>query len=355
MLVGMVDQSIGPFLRARVAFERRGLHFVLGQPWLATKLAASRAARVDGQTLDSELAVMLALDDIASRSDLRGLSPKQARARVAGEVLVVDAPAPAGIVSADRRIPGPAGEIELRTYTPADVAAPSPGVVYIHGGGWVTGSIETHDGLCRRIAAIGRCRVVSVEYRLAPEHPFPAAAEDSVAAARWVLANAEELGMEPSRIAVAGDSAGGNLSAVVALKTRADARRPALQVLLYPALDGTCSSPSYTTFAERYFLTAAMCDWYYAHYAGTTDRKTPDLSPLFAPEPSDVPALISIACWDPLRDEGRAYAERLRKAGTPVVVQELPDLVHGFALMTGACRRAREATESLIRTMMQHL
>ena len=126
---------------------------------------------------------------------------------------------------------------------------------------------------------------------------------------------------------------------MIALAPRHDARRPALQVHNYPALDGICSLPSHTTFADGYFLTAEVCDWYYSHYA---DRKTPELSPLHAPEPSEVPAIVYISGWDPLRDEARAYVERLRAAKTPVFVEELTDLRHGFVLMTGACRRARE-------------
>lgn len=324
------------------------LRLITGPHWLAARLGRPRALPRDGQFLDREISVLLALDDLTGYSDFTRLSPVSARARVARALKVLDAPAPTDVLTEDLRFPGPAGWINVRAYSAAGTPCRSPGMVFFHGGGWVTGSIATHDALCCRIAARGGVRVVSVDYRLAPEHPFPAAVEDAVAAVRWVLAHAEELDIDPRRVAVAGDSAGGNLSAVSVRATRGDARRPALQVLIYPAVDATRSMRSHTTFAHGYLITAGMCDWYYGHYAGHTDRSIPELSPLLAPEVSDIPALIAIAGWDPLRDEARAYAQRLRTAGTRVIVQEAPDLVHGYALMTGACRRAREATESLI-------
>ncbi|HEX7671597.1 MAG TPA: alpha/beta hydrolase [Polyangiaceae bacterium] len=215
--------------------------------------------------------------------------------------------------------------------------------------------ITTHDGLCSRIALGAGCRVVSVEYRLAPEHRCPAAADDCLAATRWVLTHAEELGLDHRRIAVAGDSAGGNLSAVVSRETSGDARRPALQVLLYPALDATLSLPSHRTFAERYFLTAGMCARYYDHYLGGQDPRSPAASFLLTPDVSNVPALVYTAGFDPLRDEGKAFADRLRAAGTRVTYREFADTVHGFALMTGALASGRDATNEVIGEIARRL
>jgi acetyl esterase len=288
---------------------------------------------------------MLTLDELTRRSDLTPLEPRAARARVAADVETVNLPAPA-TEHEDREIPSRAGAIRVRLYVPPGLGEGSPGIIYIHGGGWVTGSIETHDGLCRRLAHGARCRVLSVAYRLAPEDRFPAAVDDCLAATRWTMEHAAELGMDPGRIAVGGDSAGGNLSAVVSLRTRKDTRRPRLQVLIYPALDMTCSTGSYDTFKDRYFLTRPMVDWFVGHYLGDHDVRDPDVSPLLSPEFSDVPALVYTAGFDVLRDEGKAYADRLERAGTRVSYTEFPHLIHGFVCMT-AVTSALLATDAI--------
>src|SRR6185437_2452620 len=223
-------------------------------PTAVAFLARRRQAHVDGRALDPQMAAMLALDDLAGGFDASRDTPRVARVRLAHSVRVVETPPPPGVDALDRWAPGPASSIPVRVYTPAGLGAPSPMVVFFHGGGWVTGSIATHDSFCRRLAAGARCRVASVDYRLAPEHRFPAAVDDALAAYRWVAGRAADLGADPARLAVAGDSAGGNLAAVIALRARGDTPAPALQILLYPGLDMTRSRPSQRTLAEGYFL-----------------------------------------------------------------------------------------------------
>jgi acetyl esterase len=333
------------YTRAYGSVERAGFGFFIETGWLMRWLASSRLAEVDGRALAPEMAAMLRLDDIAERSDLRKLSPEKARARVAGEVVVVDDPCALAVEHRDLEYAGAAGSRRMRCYEPSGLARPSPAVVYFHGGGWVTGSIGTHDNFCRRLAIGAACRVFSVDYRLAPEHRFPAAAEDCEAAFRWVARSSDVLGVDPKRIAVAGDSAGGNLSAVVTQLTREAEHTPSLAVLLYPALDMTARMRSHESVGDKYFLTLDMCEWYYAHYMGGGDRRDPRASPLLAASVPTVPTLIYTCGFDPLRDEGRAYADRLEAAGVRCRYVEYPDLVHGFALMTKVSVALRAADE----------
>jgi acetyl esterase len=245
----------------------------------------------------------------------------------------------------DGRVPGPAGDIPVRVYTP-EGRAPLPVLVFFHGGGWVIGSLESHDGICRLLANRAGCVVVSVDYRLAPEHPYPAAAEDAYAATRWVAEHAATLGGDPQRIAVGGDSAGGNLTAVVALMAR-DRGGPRLvhQLLVYPVTDAPGGNRSYRENGEGYFLTTTMMEWFWEHYTGgDPSRRDPYLAPLHATDVRGLPpALVITAEFDPLRDEGEAYAERLRAAGVPVQVTRYPGMIHGFFGMTGLLDRARES------------
>lgn len=245
----------------------------------------------------------------------------------------------------DIEIPGPAGAVPARVYVPDAGPSPLPVVVYFHGGGWVLGGIESHDGTCRSLANASGAVVVSVDYRLAPEHPFPAAVEDCWAATVWVAEHAVELGADGSRLAVAGDSAGGNLAAVVALLAR-DAGAPAVrgQLLVYPVTDASMSHPSIEENGEGYFLTKADMDWFYGHYA--PDRPADwRLSPLLADCSGAPPALVLTAEFDPLRDEGEAYAQRLGDAGVPVEVSRKNGLIHGFFGMTAAVDEARRSMD----------
>ena len=239
----------------------------------------------------------------------------------------------------DRTVPGPAGEIPVRVYRPSadsDAADGPLGVlVYLHGGGWTIGGLDTHDHPCRTLCAEAGIVVVSVDYRLAPEHPFPAALDDSWAALEWVAANGAELGADPSRLAVGGDSAGGNLAAVLALMAR-DRGGPALrfQLLVYPAVDMRPDAPerfpSRVENGEGYVLTSQAMDFFGSNYAPDPEQRSDwRISPLVAADHSNLPpALVITAEFDPLRDEGAAYAETLRSAGTPATLSPYEGTVH---------------------------
>jgi acetyl esterase len=249
----------------------------------------------------------------------------------------------------DRTIPGPAGDIPVRVYTP-DGDAPFPVVTYLHGGGWVFMGIETHDWICRRLANASRSIVVSAEYRLAPEDPFPAPLDDCMAVVHWLAGNASELGGDPARLAVAGDSAGGNLAAAVTFASRAaDGPRVTAQVLVYPVTDAACATPSFVQNAEGYLLTASTMRWFWQQYLG--DDGDPDdgyASVLRHADLTDLPpTLVITAEYDPLRDEGEAFGEHLAAAGTQVKVRRFDGMVHGFLGMDALLPEADEAMDEI--------
>src|SRR5689334_19402586 len=246
----------------------------------------------------------------------------------------------------DLRADGKGGSIPLRVYRPAKGVLPA--FVFFHGGGWVVGDLETHDVVCRQIAIASGAIVIAVDYRLAPEHPFPAASDDAWSATTWIAAHAGELGIDAGRIAVGGDSAGGGLAAVVALMARdSGTLRLACQVLVYPVVDLRGESVSYSRYAEGYLLTRAAMKWYIDQYAPTPQAINDwHASPLFAPWVHGVaPALIIAAELDPLVDEGEAYARRLRGARVPVDYQVVPGMVHGFLTMGGKVDAANRSVE----------
>lgn len=244
----------------------------------------------------------------------------------------LDAEPPAVAHVEDRTVPGPGGPIPVRLYTP-DVARPCPVLVFFHGGGWVLGDLETHDVPCRELANAAGCMVIAVDYRLAPEHKFPAASEDAFAATKWVAENAESISVDPKRIAVGGDSAGGNLAAAVALMAK-DRGGPALayQLLVYPITNHAFGSDSYVENADGYGLSRDGMKWFWEQFlASAADGAHPYASPLLAPELRGLPpALVITAEYDPLRDEGEAYAERLRQAGVTVKCSRYDGMIHGF-------------------------
>ena len=258
----------------------------------------------------------------------------------------------------DDLVPGPLGGIPLRWYRPSPEAG-LPVALYFHGGGWAVDDLDTHDHLCRRLASRSQAVVVSVAYRRGPEHPYPAAVEDAYAATQWVAAAGRERGADPARLAVAGDSAGGNLATVATLLCR-DRRGPAVrfQALAYPVTDyWQAGRASYDQYAEGYTLSRDFMKWTFQQYLPDSfDRADPYLFPLRAADLSGLPAaLIVTAEFDPLRDEGRAYAERLRAAGVAVEHVRFGDQMHGFLLQETTVDRAREAVDHFADALRQGL
>ena len=272
------------------------------------------------------------------------MSPSEARREYRDVRAALRPPAPDLFEVRDLVAGATAGAISLRLYRPAEGVLPA--LVYFHGGGWVVGDLETHDVVCRQIALQARAVVIAVDYRLAPEHPFPAAVEDAWSATTWVAAHAPELGIDARRLAVGGDSAGGGLAAVVALMARdSSTLRLTLQVLVYPVTDLRAESASYSNYAEGYLLTRAAMQWYIAQYAPTPQAiEDWRASPLRAPWVHGVaPTLIIAAELDPLCDEGEAYARRLQGARVPVEYQRLDGMIHGFLTMGGRIDAANKA------------
>lgn len=282
----------------------------------------------------------------------RGANPEppEVRARVHREALVFSLVKTEVESVRELEVDGSAGPLRARHYRPARTGAgeKQPLLVFFHGGGFVIGDLDTHDEPCRLLCHHAQIHVLSVDYRLAPEDPFPAAVDDALAAFRWAVEHADELGVDPARVAVGGDSAGGNLSAVTAqLAAQDGGPAPALQVLIYPATDLTdARTASGLLFADGFFLTENDRRWATRHYFAGPDKNQSDLraSPAFAENLSDLaPAIVVTAGFDPLRDEGEAYGVALRQAGTPVVSYRAPELIHGFINMT-TVPAARDAT-----------
>ena len=257
----------------------------------------------------------------------------------------------------DRTIPGPAGEIPVRVYRPGP-EVPLPALVWFHGGGWTIGSLDTHDNTCRALANAVACVVVSVDYRLAPEHKFPCAVDDALAATRWVAEHAADLGVDPARLGVAGDSAGGNLAAVVSLLAR-DAGTPnlAFQLLVYPVTDYEFESESMTANATGYFLELESMRWFYRQYLNDeTDGDDWRFSPIRAADLAGAPpAFVLTAEFDPLRDQGEAYARRLEAAGVPVEVRRYDGVFHGFFGMREVIEPAQEAFDDVTKAVRMAL
>jgi acetyl esterase/lipase len=250
----------------------------------------------------------------------------------------------------DRKIAGRSSEIPVRIYVP-DGDGPFPGVVFLHGGGWVIGDLDTHDKICRAIGRRAGAVVVSVDYRRAPEHAFPAALEDSIDALAWVADNAAALRIDPRKLVIAGDSAGGAMATIVAAETR-DTERPALalQVLVYPATNlSGFETASHREFAEDHFLTRSLMEWFASQYIPRpADRTRPDASPAFIDDLGGLPpALVITAECDPLRDEGEVYAQRMRDSGVPVTLTRYAGMIHPFLHFIGVTPSANKALDEI--------
>lgn len=274
------------------------------------------------------------------------VDPATARAMYLQMGAIAERPAPADVTQTDISIPGPAGAIRARSYRPANAAADGTTIVFYHGGGWVIGDLETHNSLAAEIAKLTGFNAVAVDYRLAPEAPWPGAVEDALAAARWVAGSPTELGFKVSRLIFAGDSAGGNLSAIAARSLRRETP-VAAQWLIYPGVDMTNDKGSMVEFAEGYLLTAASMGWFGDHYAA--DVNHPNASPILSDDWADLPPALVFTCGlDPLRDQGRAYAGKLIGAGNRVIFREAAGQVHGSAQLRGAIPSAQADLEGQV-------
>jgi acetyl esterase len=309
-------------------------------------LAGNRPLQVDGDQLDPGVQLLLRLLDRLGIARLRGpdADPVGARAHVRSSAIAFAGPLTAVEAVRDLDVEGAVGPLPARHYTP--LGGSDSLLVFFHGGGFVTGDLDTHDEPCRVLCRHAGVHVLSVEYRLAPEHPFPAPVEDAVAALRWAIANAASLGADPGAVAVGGDSAGGNLAAVATQAlVREGGPAPVLQVLIYPVTDFAARTRSQDLFGDGLFLTDADQEWFTDHYLQGRDPADPRLSPLRAADLGGLPpAIVVTAGFDPLRDEGEAYAAALSAAGVRVAHWRARGLIHGFINFGGVNRPSREGT-----------
>ena len=297
--------------------------------------------------VDHQSAALLQVMEQMNVPPMHTLTPVQAREMARGLAALPSAVEEVAHVE-NLSIPGPAQPVPIRVYTPSG-DGPFPVLVFFHGGGWVICDLDTHDALCRSLANAASCVVVSVDYRLAPEHKYPAALEDAYAAVEWVAGNAGRISGDPARIAVAGDSAGGTLSAAVSLMARdRSGPRLAFQLLIYPATDlSSFETGSHRDFADGYMLTSADVVYFRDHFLRSEeDRRDPLVSPLLAPDLSGLPPALAITGeFDPLRDEGEAYANRLKEAGVRARYTRYAGMIHGFVSLEGMVDRARDAID----------
>jgi acetyl esterase len=330
-------------LRVQSAAVRKVMQ--LPHPWLL-RLAGGTPRTRDGYTLDAQLQLLVYLaartgNELSAKP---GLSAK--RLAMEHEAPLFSQASPALEAVRDEQI----GTFSVRIYRPVNLGINAPALVFFHGGGFACGSIDSHHPVCCAMANDARCVVISVEYRRAPEHPFPAAPDDATAAFRWVIQEAERLGIDPHRVAVAGDSAGGNLATVVCIDTRDDLVRPCLQVLIYPVVDQAQTFPSARTMDDGYLLDRATIVWFREQYLSKPeDLDHPRASPWRADNLTGLPpAHVQIAGFDPLRDEGEAYANKLMAAGVTTELKRYTSLTHGYLNMVGLIDAAQTPWTDMI-------
>ncbi len=318
---------------------------------LVAALYAGRRERLGGRVLDPKAQ---AAGHLANAVRIPGEVPVPTVTRAQMRQLVAhfDQPCPALARKEDLSLPGPGGQIPARLYSDAAPGEPArPLLVYYHGGGWMQGDLETHDGICGKLAAWSGAAVLAIDYRLAPEHEFPAAVEDALAAYRWARENAAELDCDGARVGVGGDSAGGNLAAVVCQHYRDDNATPppSLQVLIYPSLDGRMNSASIVELADAYIIPLTRMQWYRKTYLGAmTDYEDVRLSPGLAPDLAGLaPAMIVSGGFDPLRDEAFAYADRLDAAGVACIHSHYPGQIHAFISLTKVIPQGNQAIREI--------
>ncbi|HEU5474866.1 MAG TPA: alpha/beta hydrolase [Actinophytocola sp.] len=328
-----------------VGIQGAAMRGVFALPAPVRRRIAGRPVRIDGNELALDAQLLLRLTK-ATELKLSDGSVADARRNVEQMSPVVGGRPIEPVRATQLRIPVAGGDIPARLYTPAGLPAGSPLLVYYHGGGFSIGSIDSHDNLCRFLAREAGLRVLSAGYRLAPEAPFPTAPADALAAFEYAAEHAAELGADPAAIAVGGDSAGGNLAAVTSYQAlRNGGPRPAFQLLYYPATDASRRYRSQDLFADGFFLTDEDIQWFNGNYFPDREMERDPLgSPLLADDLRGMPpTYLSTAGFDPLRDEGEAYAAKLREAGVPVVAHRIGDLIHGYVSLIGVGRRFREA------------
>jgi acetyl esterase len=350
--------------------ESMALRAVLALPEPVQRVLAGRRVVRDEQTLATDTQLSLRLQRLAREAGAETLPMAEGRLAIGRHTRLTGGRQPIGevrdLLVADRParlyVPSPVtGGVEtgLRpsstTAGPAveDVAQrpsrdPGPILLFFHGGGFMHGDLESHDAACRFLAERAGVRVLAVDYRLGPEDPFPAAYDDALAAHRWLVEHAEEVGADPERIAVGGDSAGGTLAAVVAIEAARVGLPLAFQLLVYPATDAARQTASAELFSEGFYLTRAYMDLANASYIGTNDLHDPRISPLHAELPPGLaPAYVATAGFDPLRDEGEAYARKLAEAGVPVELRRYADQIHGFFNIVGVGRTSPAANAEI--------